>query len=230
MNARLRLLGAALVGAAALVGFGLRAEATTVQYTTKVVSISVLVTPSPAPVGFLSPQRAVRTALRRRELARAVPQAAAPLVVAQVTSSQKSAKVNVTTKADPTGAYLKISPNNLALSAQYGTNTYLCAFKINATFVYAWKVTDWVYGSSSGAAGVFPSYDYPTTSDLAWSAEGFSTKYTSYANQGSPGELAFSAAANTSKSVCIDLKLTVPNTVAAGSYSTAIQYNLYVSY
>lgn len=230
MSARLRLLAGAVAALAVFVLFGLRADATTVQYTTKILTLTVTVTPSPTPVGFVSPQRAVRVATAHRQLARAVQRAGAPLTVAQVTSAQGSAKVNITTKADPTGAYLKLAPNNLNLSASYGTNTYTCAFKISATFVYAWKVTDWVYGSVSGAGGAFPTYDYPVVSNLAWSVQGVSTKFTPYANQGSPGELAFNAAANVSKNLCVDLQLTVPSTLAAGTYSTNIQYNLYVTY
>ncbi len=228
MTARLRLLAGAVAALAVFVLFGLRADATTVQYTTKIMSFTVTVTPSP--VAFISPQRAVHVATAHRALARAVPHAGAPLVVAQVTSAQKSAKVNVTTKADPTGAYLKLAPNHVAVSASYGTNTYLCAFKINAYFTYAWQVTDWVYGSTRGASGTFPTFDYPAASDLAWSVQGVSTKYTAYANQGAPGENAFNAAANVSKSLCVDLQLTVPNTVVAGTYSTNVQYNLYVTY
>ncbi len=230
MSGRLRPLAGALIGLVAFVLFGLRAEATTVQYTTKIVRFAVTITPSPAPLGYLSPQRAVQVAAVHRQLARAVPRVAAPAIVAQVTSAQQSAKVNVTTKADPTGAYLKVTPNNVAFNAVYGTNTYTCAFKINAYFTYAWKVTDWVYGSSNGASGTFPTFDYPTVSDLAWSVQGVSTGFTPYSNQGSPGELAFSAAANVSKSLCVDLKLTVPSTVAAGYYATNLQYNLYVTY
>jgi hypothetical protein len=228
MTARSRLLAGAVAALAVFVLFGLRADATTVQYTTKMMTFTVTVTPSP--VAFVSPQRAVRVAAAHRQLARAVSRAGAPLTIAQVTSAQGSAKVNVATKADPTGAYLKLVPNNVAVNANYGTNTYTCAFKINATFSYAWQVTDWVYGSVRGAGGVFPAYDYPTVSDLSWWAEGISTKFTAYANQGAPGENDFNAAANVSKSVCIDLQLTVPSTLAAGTYSTAIQYNLYVTY
>jgi hypothetical protein len=193
------------------------------------MSFTVTVTPSPAPLGY-SPQRAVRGAVARRELARAVVPAGGPLLVAQVTSAQKSAKVNVQTKLDPTGAYLKLAPNGVAVNAAYGANTYLCAFKINAYFTYPWKVTDWVYGSSTGGGGAFPTYNYPTTSALAWSVQGVSTQFTPYANQGSPGELTFSGAANVSKSLCVDLQLNVPNALAAGTYSTNIQYNLYVTY
>jgi hypothetical protein len=228
MTARLRLLSGAVAALAAFVLFGLRADATTVQYTTKVLKFTVTITPSP--VAFVSPRRAVRTAVARRQLARAVPRAGAPVTIAQVTSAQGSAKVNVTTKADPTGAYLKVAPNNVFETASYGTNTYTCAFKINAYFTYPWNVSDWVYGSVSGAGGVFPAFDYPTVSDLAWSVQGVSTKFTPYANAGSPGEPAFNAAAGVSKSLCVDLRLTVPSTVAAGTYSTNIQYNLYVTH
>jgi hypothetical protein len=228
MTARLRLLSGALAALAVFVLFGLRADATTVQYTTKIMQITVVVTPSP--VAFVSPQRAVRRAPAHRQLARAVPSAGAPVTIAQVTSAQGSVKVNATTKADPTGAYLSLSPNRVTLPANYGTNTYTCAFKVNATYSLTWKVTDWVYGSVSGASGTFPTFDSPTVSDLAWWAEGISTKYTPYYNGGSPGELAFNAAANVAKTVCIDLQLTVPSTLAAGSYSTNVQYNLYVTY
>ena len=228
MTARLRLLAGAVAALAVFVLFGLRADATTVQYTTKIMQLTVTVTPSP--VAFVSPRRAVRVATAHRQLARAVTSAGAPLTIAQVTSAQGSAKVNVATKADPTGAYLKLVPNHVAVNANYGTNTYPCAFKINATYSMTWKVTDWVYGSASGAGGVFPAFDYPTTSDLAWWAEGISTKYTPYSNGGSPGELSFNAAANVAKSVCIDLQLTVPSTLAAGTYSTSVQYNLYLTY
>ncbi|MEA2665220.1 MAG: hypothetical protein QOI11_2164 [Candidatus Eremiobacteraeota bacterium] len=227
MTARLRLLAGAVAALAVFVLFGLRADAT-VLYASKILSITVTVTPSP--VAFVSPQRAVHVATAHRQLARAVPRSGAPQIVAQVTSAQGSVKVNATTKADPTSAYLKITPNHLTLPASYGTNTYTCAFRINAFFPKAWSLTDWVLGSSRGAAGTFPAFDYPATSDLAWWLQGVSTSFTPYANQGAPGETPYNnLAANVSKTFCFDLQLTVPNTVAAGTYSTNIQYNLYVT-
>lgn len=229
MNPRLRLLSGAVVALAAFVLFGLRADASTVLYTSKILSITITVTPSP--VAFVSPRRAVHVAATHRQLVRAVPRLAAPQIVAQVISAQGSVKVNATTKADPTAAYLKITPNNLTLPASYGSNTYTCAFRVNAFFSKPWSLTDWVLNSSRGAAGTFPAFDYPATSDLAWSLQGVSTSFTPYANQGAPGETPYNTLlSNVSKNFCFDLQLTVPSSVVAGTYSTNIQYNLYVTF
>lgn len=215
---------------AVLAAFSGRASATTQQYAVKYLSVTVVVTPSPAPVVLFSPGRAVRGAgTQVRGLARSVVRAGGPTMIAQAVTGQKNLKVQVTTKADPYGAYFKIVPSAVELDVPYGTTTFTCPFKIFAYFAYKWQVTDWVYGSVANGGGLFPTFSYPATSDLSWFVEGVSSAYTPYTNSGSPGQAVFSGAAKVTANDCIDLKITVPNSQAAGSYSATIQYNLMVT-
>ena len=211
------------------------ADATTTNYTNKIINISFTITPSPVPSGaYVMPNRAVRTVRPHRDYTRAAAAPWQPQMIAQAITKQQSAKVTITTKADPYATYFHLSTYSLDLNAlgpipQYGVNTYPCAFKEYAYFPDPWYVSDWVYGASSAGGGAFPTWNYPTVSDLAWQAETVTTTYKAYNNQGTPGEQVFSGIKSASKTICIDLQLTIPNNTAPGTYSTNIQYSLYVT-
>jgi hypothetical protein len=70
--------------------------------------------------------------------------------------------------------------------------------------------------------------NYPATSDLAWLAEGVTSSFTAFYNAGTPGQLAFKSTGGTMQ-VCFDLKLTVPASEPAGTYTATAQYNLIVT-
>ena len=228
-----RLLVVALVIAALGIG-AVPALAGWTIATYKTVTVNVMVTPSPivyAP-GAAAGHRTVADAVAHPNphpeiFAMLNPGHLAPRrVVAQVTQGNIPVTINV--QADPTAKYLHINVNNSSLNAGYGTNTYTCAYQVFAYFPYQWKVEDFVYGSNTSGGGPFPTYNAPTTSDLAWLAEGITTFFTPFANGGSANaQVTFSGVAGQSQTVCIDLQLTVPNTVASGIYNATLEYQLW---
>lgn len=211
----------------------------------KEVTLTVVVTPSPAPVVYGAPH-----ALPGRPTAQAnrAPSGfetygagwiAAPVQIAQA-QPQGNIPVTLQTKADPNYNYLHVVSHTMVLNAPYGPSTYLCAYEIYASTTTTWHVTDWVYGSGPSGSNVFPGYNYPTASALAWFAQGASnyntngSAFVTFYNNGSPGQLVFQSAAEPGTNApaaqtqqrCIDLQLTVPDSLPAGSYTTTIQYNL----
>jgi hypothetical protein len=217
----LAIVGIALFGRSA-------ADATTTNYTNKIINISFTITPSPVPAAYFM-NRAVRTIRPHRDYTRAAVAPGQPIVLAQAVTKQQSAKVTITTKADPYATYLHLSTYELSETAVYGVNTYNCAFQVSAYFPDPWYVSDWVYGASSAGGGAYPTWNYPTVSNLAWQAETVTTSFKAYNNQGTPGESVFTGVKSQSKTICIDLQLTVPTNLAPGTYSTNIQYSLYVT-
>ena len=241
----------ALFFLAAVVAVSSRAWALQSTLAVRQITVNITISPSPTPVGYV-PQSApdvasvaARAAARNgdtRAAAYIVP--ADPLMravawvpvrmddmIAQV-NPQGNVKVNFTVKADPNAKYFHLTPVNTNLQAGYGPNTFVCVYKVFATYTSPWEVTDWIYGSSSsgGTAGLngFPNYNYATPSLLQWEAEGITTSFKAFANDGSPGEKTFSGAANVSTTACIDLSLNVPASIAAGTYQSTIQYQLIV--
>jgi len=89
-----------------------------------------------------------------------------------------------------------------------------------------WKVVDWGFGTTGSGTGPFPIENLPATSFLSWFAEGASTSFHTVYNGGSPGEVTFTGTANVSQQHCIDLNLTVPASIPAGTYTASIQYTL----
>ena len=232
-----------LVAVAAMAGIVVsqprhRAEAVSATlYTSKIVPLTIVVTPSPTPVGYL-PSTMNSGASFGSVVARADSHnqlAFAPLsmpdVVAQATP-QGSVKVNFTVKADPSAQYLHVVPVSTTMQAGYGPNTFTCVYQVFAHFqTYPWYVTDYVQGSNQSGGGAnngFPTYNYPTASLLQWEAETITTSFAAFSNSGTPGQTAFSGPAGSTKTVCFDLSFNVPNNIPAGTYQTAIQYNLFV--
>jgi hypothetical protein len=249
----LRKLSVALFFVALVVALGSQARALTTTFAQKQITVNFTVTPSPTPIGYV-PTSTSATAVAAARAARGSAaenriavymfpsnpldrlMAFVPIrmgdMVAQ-TPPQGNVKVQFTVKLDPKFANFHIIPHTTSLNAGYGSNTYTCAYEIFAKYTTAWNVTDWVYGSNTtgGTAGLngFPTYNYPTTSQLSWLAETITTTFKPFANAGGPGEQTFNGAANTSKQVCIDLTLNVPNTVSAGTYQSTIQYSMIVT-
>jgi hypothetical protein len=140
--------------------------------------------------------------------------------------------VQFVAKPDPSAAYLKVIQTGANFNAPYGTTTFACAFQIFTYYTNSYYLQDWGYNTNKTAgasAGSFPMLNYPATSDLAWAVPDLSTPTTPYWNQGPGGERTWSGVAKQSQTHCIDLTITVPNTQPAGSYTAAIQYNLYVT-
>lgn len=236
-----KLLIALFGGLCLMVAFDAqRADAITAQYAYKYISVNFTVTPSPV---AYTPARSARPAVAAAPAPKATPAGASPRIVAfepalfgaglgvgtlvpqqTVAATQGNVPVSINVQADPTAQYLHIVPMTPNLNAAYGLNTYTCAFKIYAYYTNTWRVTDWV-ASSNG----FPTWWYPTASNLSWLAEGITTSYTAYSNSGSPGQLAFNGVAKVAQTVCIDLQLNVPASTPAGSYSAPLQYTLVVT-
>jgi len=213
---------------------------TTTQYTTKPVSVTIQITPSPAPVGFAPVHTGTPPAqpadVPDLGFARYIAEPEALLAglgtqVAQVQSAPGgNVPVNITVKPDPTAAYLHITPVTPVLNAGYGMNTFTCAYRVFGYFTKTWKIDDWVYNSTTSSNFGFPVYGYPATSAASWSAEGISTAYSPYTNTGTPGQLTFTGNANVSQDVCIDIQVNVTPDVAAGSYPLTVTYALYVTF
>lgn len=246
----MRKLALLLCFLAIVVALNTRAMATYTIKTTKQFTLTFVVTPSPTPIGFaphaadsVAPLHVAAQAARNgaafdetyrlsRNLVAWIPTRVGDMVAQ---TNQGNVKVQFTVKQDPNYAYFHIIPGSTStFQVGYGSNTFTCAFQVFASYATAWVVSDWVYGSntSGGTAGLngYPTYNYATTSQLSWLAESNTTSFKPYANAGSPGETSFSGAAGTSKTVCIDLSLNVPATLAAGSYQSTLQYNLQISF
>lgn len=242
----------ALFFVALVLGVGSQARALQTTYGYKQISLNFTVTPSPTPIGYVpSATSAVAraaasapvTAAARNVAAYAWPSNPLDRLVAFVpvrvddmiaqSNPQGSVNVQFTVKADPKYANFHLVPHQTSFNAGYGSNTYTCAYEIFASYAKAWTVTDWVYGTnnSGGTAGLngYPTYSYPTASQLSWLAETLTTSFKAFANAGSPGETTMTGAAGTSKQICIDLTLDVGPNIPAGSYQTTIQYNMIVT-
>ena len=199
----------------------------------KEMVLTVVVTPSPAPVAMLG--RHVKRDTRLAALTAdpyAGPQRLASAtsatwdtpvfgrsqVVAQATP-QGNIPVTFNAKPDPNGAYLKVIPHTSLVYAAYGANTYTCPYEIFGSYTTLWKVIDWGYGTTTAAqAGTFPVMNYPVTSYLSWAMPDIGkTAFQAFSNSGSPGQLTFQGSANVSQQHCVNLSLTVPASQPAGA-------------
>ena len=197
---RLNLCG--LLGLAVLATFAVcsQADALTALKTYKEVFISVVVTPSPAPVGWLAPKKSAYP-----DPAPAAVQIASsgtawdvapggPFELAQATAQPPPVPVQFVAKADPNAQYLHIVPHTPPagyLAAPYGTTVFPCAFEVYTYYTNSYKLQDWGYGTTkTGGAnsGTFPVENYPAVSYLSWAVPDFSPTFTPYWNQGPAGE------------------------------------------
>ncbi len=216
---------------------GRQAVAIQATLATKNISVTIIVTPSPTPMAY-APVNGAGTAIARQSMP-VMPNVASMLaydpfslgdMVAQTTPPQGSVKVQFTVKPDPSYQYFHLTPVNTTMNAGYGSNTFTCVYMVFGKYATAWQINDWAYGSntSGGTAGFnqFPMYNTPTSSDLSWLAEGVTSTFAIFSNAGAPGQLTFSGTAGQTRNVCIDLSVTVPSNVAAGTYNATISYRM----
>ena len=231
-----RLVLAALLLLAAGVALSGR-NATALQSIKAYKEIVLTIQVTPSPVAYLPQTRPVLPALAsdRVQVADAssydVPMGIIPppQVIAQATP-QGRIPVSFKTIPDPTATYLHEVPHSTSTSVPYGTSLWTCPYEIYAYYTTAWKVTDWGYGTVASASGSFPIENYPTASYLMWDIPSIGNNtFAAFANSGSPGQTSFSGTAGVSQQNCINLQITVPNSLAPGFYTAVIQYNLYAN-
>ena len=249
MRTKLFALGALAVLAA--LAFVSQADALQSTRAFKVVSITVNVTPSPAPIVFhrAVPPKSVPAV--RPELARLVADpyrgplqvassgaawdVAPGIMIAQTSAQGTPVPVQFVAKPDPNSAYLKIIQHTGQIDAPYGTSVWPCAFEIFTFYPTVHQLTDWAYGTklSGGPPPTFPLENYPTASYLSWAVPDLGPTVKAYANSGAPGQLTWPGTAGQSQQHCIDLTIVVPNSLPPSSpsniYSATIQYNLLVN-
>lgn len=217
----------------------------------KEVVLTIVVTPSPAPVGFL-PQRAAphtNGVVTRPEIARLVSDPyAGPVriassgaawdvapggaLIAQAAPVQPSpVPVQFVAKPDPNAAYLRVLPHVSELDVPYGTTAFSCVFEIFTFYTTAHTLTDWGYGTKtqSPPPPTYPIENWPSASYLSWAVPDIPTAFKAYNNAGPPGETTWTGTAGQSQQHCINLSVTVPNSQPAGVYTATIQYNLIVN-
>lgn len=243
---------AAVAVLAAVAGLGGEARATTSGIVSKTTMITIVVTPSPVAAVPVPPAVAAPVQVAYDP---AVGRFArfglgyAPLGQTVIAAVQTPVPVQINVKPDPTSQFLHINNPTAGrpavFAAQYGANTLACAYQVYASFglklgnntLKSWTVYDYVYGSVYGGGGSFPTYDAPTTSLLSRAldrgpAAGPYTlgTFAPFYNGGSTGQLTYTGVPGTAVTLCIDLSLTVPNTVAAGTYTVPITYSLQITY
>ena len=216
----------ALLGILACVGLALvfgegRVEALSFTKASKIVTVTITVTPSPAPVAF----RATRFGFAAYH----------PVPVIAQSQPQGRAPVKMVTKVDPNAQYLHYIPGagNDALTVPYGLSTWPCVFQIYAQYPTKWQLNDWAFGTGTGGTSYFPLMNSPTPSYLSWLAQPPATNnnggvFTTFYNNGTPGQLTSQSAAGGSQQFCVDLQINVPNSQAPGTYTAPIQYVLTV--
>jgi hypothetical protein len=224
-----------------------QADALQAQKAYKEMTITVVITPSPAPMGFVRPAAPASAA----QVAQAAQLLADPfggparvayagpawdvapgdgVQVAQVSTQPTPVPVQFVAKADPNAAYLHIIPYTPTLNAGYGKTVFSCVFAIFTFYTTAYSLTDWGYGTlKTGATPYYPIENYPTVSYLSWNVPDFNTTVTPYNNSGPPGETTWTGTANQTQQHCINVTLNVPNSEPPGLYTATVQYNLYVS-
>ncbi len=235
------LAGLLALAVLAVLTFGSQADALTGLKTFKEVVISIVVTPSPAPVGWLAPKKQGLPDPFVRNVQIASAGAAwdvapgAPVMIAQSSAQPTPVPVQFVAKPDPNAAFLRVIPHPPGAgfyTVPYGTTVLPCAFEIFTFYTNSYKLQDWGYNTTKTGgpnSGTFPIENYPTVSDLSWAVPDFGPIFTPYWNQGPGGETTWSGIKNQSQQHCIDLKIVVPNAQPAGSFTATIQYNLYVT-
>jgi hypothetical protein len=247
---RHNVLGLLALAALATLTVVSEADALTGLKTYKLVTVDVVVTPSPAPVGLLGPAApSAPNASYPNPFARqtqvassgaaawdvAPGDAALPVLIAQVSAQPTpTVPVQFVAKPDPNAQYLHVIPHEppAGFAAGYGTTVYPCAFEVYTYYTNSYKLQDWGYNTSKtggASSGTFPVENYPTNSYLSWAVPDFAPTFTAYWNQGPGGETTWSGAVKQAQQHCVDLTLTVPNAQPAGTFTAAIEYALYVT-
>ena len=242
---------AALLALGTVAGLAVFSQADALQTTKafKEVVITVVITPSPAPVGFFRAAPPAAKPAVRPEIARLVADpyagpariassgaawdvAPGGALIAQVPPVQASpVPVQFVAKPDPNGAFIRVIPHTSELDVPYGTTVFPCAFEIFTFYTTAHQLTDWGYGTktTNPPPPTYPIENWPAVSYLSWQVPDLATPLKAYNNAGAPGETTWTGKAGQSQQHCIDLTIVVPNSQAAGVYTAAIQYNLLVN-
>jgi len=246
-NANIAALGALAV-LAVLAGLS-QADALQSVRATKDEVITVVVTPSPAPIGFLpravppAPRAPAASAIARllddpfagpRQIASSGSAwDVAPgggTLVAQSSVQPGPVPVQFVAKPDPNSLYLKLIDHTPELDVPYGTTVFPCAFEVYTFYDKAtYALNDYGSGTAKSGTGPYPILNFPATSYLSWAAPDFSSTFAAYWNSGAPGEKVWSGAKLQAQQHCIDLTIVVPNAQPAGTYTAVIQYNLLVN-
>ena len=241
------------LGAMAALAVFSQADALSTTKTFKEEILTVKITPSPAPLAMhhAAPPAEAATA-RSVAVAPAIAQLVADpyggplrlassgsawdvppsgLMIAQTITAQPTpVPVRFIVKADPNAAYLRIIQHISELDVPYGTTVFSCVFEVFTYYSTSYYLTDWAYGTTSTTqTGTYPMENYPVTSYLSWAAPDFAATFHPYANSGSPGEKVWSGTSGQSQQHCIDLRIVVPNSQSAGTYTATAQYNLIVN-
>jgi hypothetical protein len=221
LRRNITLLAFVIVAAAvAFFGDSRNADALTATKAYKIITVTVVVTPSP--IVYVPVPGTARFASYHT--------VAAPLVVAQAAPAQGNIPVTMQTKADPNYNYLHFVPHTLTLNAPYGVTSYSCVYEVYASYPTYWTLNDWGFGTGSGGTAGFPLLNYPATSDLAWEASTIGvTSWTPFYNNGTPGQRTTQLTGGGTVQFCVDLQVTVPTTQVPGTYSAPIQYTLTVT-
>lgn len=243
---------AALLALGAVASLAVFSQAEALQSTKafKEVVLTIVVTPSPAPIGFLR-QRAAPAAVApaRAQIARLVADpyagparvasrgaawdvAPGGTMIAQTAPAQATpVPVQFNAKADPNANFLRIIPHTGELDVPYGTTVFPCAFEIYTFYTTPHQLTDWGYGTKTQnpPPPTYPIENWPAASYLSWAAPDFSATFKTYANSGAPGQTTWTGTAGQAQQHCINLSIVVPNSQAAGTYTATVQYNLIVN-
>jgi hypothetical protein len=219
----------------------------------KIINITVNVTPSPAPVVYHHAAPAKPAAAPAAQFARLVADPSrgpvqvaslgsawdvapgGPIYIAQSSAQATPVPVQFNAKPDPNSLYIKVIQHTGQIDAPYGTTTFPCVFEIYTYYTTIHQLTDWAYGTklSGGPPPTFPLENYPTVSYLSWAVPDFGPAFTAYANSGAPGQKTWTGTAGQAQQHCIDLTITVPNSLPPSSptnlYSATMQYNLLVN-
>jgi hypothetical protein len=244
---------AALLALGTVAGLAIFSQADALQTTKafKEVVLTVVITPSPAPLGFF-PQHAAPAAAKpaaRPDVARLVADpytgpariassgaawdvAPGGALIAQVPPVQPSpVPVQFVAKPDPNSTFLHVVPHTGELDVPYGTTVFPCAFEIFTFYTTIHQLTDWGYGTKTQnpPPPTYPIENWPTASYLSWAVPDIPKTSRPYNNAGPPGETTWTGTAGQSQQHCIDLSIVVPNSQPAGVYTATIQYNLIVN-
>ncbi len=230
-----------------------QADALQSSKTYKTVYLTVVITPSPAPVVMhravppaeVAPVRGVAVApgiarlvadpfggpLQVASSGSAWDVVPSGLMIAQAVTAQPTpVPVRFIAKPDPNAMYLHVIPHTSMLYAGYGTTPFACAYEVFTYYPTTHSLVDWAYGTTNTTAtGTYPMMNYPTTSYLSWAVPDLAATFHTFANSGTPGEKTWSGTAGQSQQHCVDLKIVVPNSQPPGSYPAIVQYTLVVS-
>jgi hypothetical protein len=232
-----------------LAGFS-QADALQSLKTSKLVVITVVVTPSPAPVGMLRPAAPAAVPARPavafarlvddpfagpRQIAASgtawdVAPGAGPMIAQVAPVQPPPVPVQFNAKADPNSIYLHVIQHTPELDVPYGTTVFPCAFEVYTFYDKAtYALNDYGQGTSKSGTGTYPIENFPANSYLSWATPDFSPTFHAYWNSGAPGEKVWTGAMNQAQQHCVDLSIVVPNSLAPDTYTAVIQYNLLVN-